>query len=161
MSLTFKHLLITIALLASAHSVAYAQKPLLKPSKEQLRLEQWYRLDYQRPVDEARKRLDAVQSDLDLFLSTPVEKRQPYFDQVIASQRALVEKYAGELKTAQGKLDTFDRMLSDPGARAVFHKQLKEQAKAARVYRSPRFTVTIHCHSYSTRYSTWARCDVY
>lgn len=160
MELTIKHLLILL-LLASAHSVAYAQKPLLKPSKTQLRLEQWHRQDYQRPVDEAQRRLDAVQSDLDLFLNTPVEKRQHYFDDVIASQRLLVEKYAGELKAAQDKLATFDRMLADPGARAVFHKQLKEQAKAAQVYRGPRFSVSIRCYSYSTRYTFRARCDVY
>lgn len=151
-----------IALFLTCAAVAQAQKPLLKPSKSQLRAEYWHRLtDYQRPVSEAQRRLEAVQSDLDLFLNTPAEKRLPFFDQLVADQRALVEKYAAEVKAAQDKLNTFDRMLADPGARAVFHRQLKERAKSAQVYRSPRYSVSIRCYSYRSRYVTRTRCDVY
>lgn len=124
-------------------------------------------MEYQRPVDYAQRRLKAAQSDLDLFVNTPAEKRlpEPHYSQLLTEQRALVQKYADEMKVAQDKLATFDRMLADPGARAFFHAQLKEQQKAGRsntaTYTGSRYSITIRCYSYGTRHSYRARCDVY
>lgn len=160
------HSLTVAALILFLAIPGYAQKPF-KPSKSQLRAEYWHRMEYQRPVDGALRRLKAAQSDLDLFVNTPAEKRisEPLYSQLLTDQRALVQKYVDEMRAAQDKLATFDRMLADSGARALFHAKLKEQQKAgsssASTYINSRYSITIRCYSYSTRHTYRARCDVY
>ncbi len=115
----------------------------------------------------AQKRVNAVQETLDFYLNIPLEKRESFYDQVVASQRADVAKFTAQLQKAQDDLATFDQLIMDPAARKVWNERVKEdskrQAKAAqsgyRGYRS--LSVTIVCTSTHGRDYSRTRCTVY